>query len=513
MVLNQGIQCYGRDGLINRMLALAEERRCVLLFGGRQAGKTTILQHAERVSIQRLLGSENFGEGALAVYVNLMAMPFDASPATFYRYLIDRTVDVCAMQFKHERSLVHEGFGQIGDVETTEAFASQIERLLRVTDSVRRVTFLLDEAVRVLGRRFPRAFQDNLFSLLYVDQSEGAQRVSFVLSGAQELAKFCEDETSPLGSRAAQLDIVNLGFDTFSDFVCSRTATTDEYSPRQLYKETGGHAGLGSRLIERCARIGLTDASTLQELSIEVADESRNLFENWMARFSEGGRVVLKWLAAHQDGLQRREIAQLLEDDGRDRFGAERIWHELQYVGVCGVDGEGRITKCNDLFWRYYSEFDLDELAGTTDERLVWDLIKETEILLRKLIFRRYSEKWPRKAIEMMKKPLKGEWEDIEEIQRKSESSFPFSPEHKRELMDCMYLGQLGTLIVTNQAWDLFRELFGEKREFQRKLNEISPVRHHEAHFAPVPAKELLRCRLACDDLLVILKQEIGEVS
>lgn len=509
MVLKGRSQCFGRDDLINKMLALADERRCVLLFGGRQAGKTTMLQHAERVSARKALVSGNFGEGSLAVYVNLMAMSYDACPATFYRYLIERMAAVCTATFENVRSLVSEAVVDVGSIETTEAFAIETERLLQVTGRVGRVTFLLDEAARVLGSRFPRAFQDNLFSMLYVDQSESAQRVSLVFSGAQELARFCEDDTSPLGSRAAQLNIVNLEFGAFSDFVRDRMSTADGDLQWQLFDRTGGHAGLGSRFIERCVGRSLTDATGLQELSIEVEGESRRLFEHWMAHFSGGGRVILEWFAVHQIGLGRREIAQLLEDNGMDRFGAERIWHELQYVGVCNVDGKGRLTKCNDLFWRYYGEFDLGELAGTTDEALVWELIKETEILLRKLVFKKYYDEWSERGVMMMSRTLKGEWEEIKGRQLKT--VFPFSPEHQRPLMDCMYLGQLGTLIETNQAWNLFKELFGEKHEFQRRLKEISPVRSHVAHFATVPPKELQRCRIACDDLLVILRQVVGE--
>ena len=92
--------------------------------------------------------------------------------------------------------------------------------------------------------------------MLYVDRSETAERVALVFSGAQELAGFCEDETSPLGSRAEQLNVVNLGFGAFSEFVHNRMPTTDERVRRYLFEETGGHAGLGSRLIERCADRG-----------------------------------------------------------------------------------------------------------------------------------------------------------------------------------------------------------------------------------------------------------------
>ena len=159
MVVNKRAPCYGRDDLIRRMLELADERRCVLLFGGRQAGKTTMLQHAQRVAVSRLCRSGRYSEETVAVYVNLMALPYNAGPSEFYGYLVDQVVAVCADVFDDVRSVVAEGSGQVRSIDTTEVFVEALERLLRATHGVRRVIFLLDEAGRVLGRRFPRAFQ------------------------------------------------------------------------------------------------------------------------------------------------------------------------------------------------------------------------------------------------------------------------------------------------------------------------------------------------------------------
>ena len=249
----------------------------------------------------------------------------------------------------------------------------------------------------------------------------------------------------------------------------------------------------------------------MQEVSLQVADGSRRLFEHWMAHFSEDARVALKRIATQQVGLRRREVAQLLADGGRDRFGAERTWHELQYVGVCKVDGEGRLTKCNALFWRYYQEFEPGDLVGTADEERVWDLIKETEVSLRSLVYRKYGEKWPGREVVMMKRVLGEEWKKVEKVRSQAKAAYPLSPGQERALMDCMYLGQLGALMEHNQAWDIFKGSFGDKRELGRMLKNIYPVRNDIAHFVPVPSKELQRCGIACDDVLVIVRQATDE--
>lgn len=511
MVVDRRAPCYGRDDLIRTMLELADDRRCLLLFGGRQAGKTTMLRHAERVSLARLHQSGGYSEETLAVYVNLMALPYDAGPSEFYRFLLDRAVVVCADVFDEVRRVMAEADGQVRTIPTTDAFGEELQHLLRATHGVRRVIFLLDEAGRVLGRRFPRAFQDNLYSLLYVDQSDTAERVALVFSGAQELAGFCEDETSPLGSRAEQLDVVNLGFDAFSEFIHDRMPTANERVREHLFEETGGHAGLAARLVETCADRGATSVDRVQVVTQQVADGSRRLFEHWMAHFSEDARVALKWIATQPISLRRGEVAQLLADGGRDRFGAERTWHELQYVGVSKVDSEGRLAKCNALFWRYYQEFAPGSMVNTADELRIWDLIKETEVALRSLVYMKYREKWPGREVAMMKRVLRDEWKSVEKVRRQAKAAYPLSPSYERPLMDCMYLGQLGALVESNQAWDMFKGLFGDKREFGRMLRHIFPVRNDIAHFVTVPPKELQRCGITCDDMLVILRQVIDE--
>ena len=227
-----------------------------------------------------------------------------------------------------------------------------------------------------------------------------------------------------------------------------------------------------------------------------------------MAHFSEDARVALNRLATQEVSFERREVAQFLEDDGRDRFGAEGVWYELQYVGVCRLDDNRMLTKCNALFWRYYDEFvGWEQSFETDDEGRTWDVIRKTEIALRTLVYRKYSEKWPGREFKMMKKVLGKDWQTIEKVRNQAQSAYPLSPSHQRMLMDCMYLGQLGALMESNQAWGIFKELFGDKREFGRMLKAIFPVRNDIAHFVSVPPKELKRCEIACDDVLVMVNR------
>lgn len=505
-------RCFGRDDLIQRMLGAAAERRCVLLFGGRQAGKTTMLQHAENMAVARLRGTEEYGEEHLAVFVDLMALPLEAAPPEFYGYL--------AAQLERVRLRIAGGGGHPGKeaaparaIGTTDAFAETCGTMIRGIPRVGRVSFLLDEAGRVLGRRFPRGFQDNLFSMLYVAPSTATEQVAFVFSGAQELSRFSEDETSPLGSRAQHLGLENLGYDALTEFVYERMGAASEDVVSHAFRETGGHAGLAMRFITQCVTVDSLGEEQLIAVSRQVADDARDLFRHWVDRLSAGARLALERLGAGPSALKRPELGQVLVEGGRDRFGADRVWRELQYVGICAEDSRGRLTPCARLFWRYCAEFDSPGDAGMREHKRdvlpseieVRNRIDETETTLRRLVWKKYDEKWPGRGERMMERVLGPEWKKVEERHEKKHSAYRFS-QREVTVMDSMYLGELRNLILSNQAWELFRSVFGDRGTVETKIGETIPVRNDFAHPAPIPRKELWRCWIACDDMLTMMR-------
>ena len=74
-------------------------------------------------------------------------------------------------------------------------------------------------------------------------------------------------------------------------------------------------------------------------------------------------------------------------------------------------------------------------------------------------------------------------------------------------MLNYVYLGQLSQLMVVREAWDMFSNLFRDKRELEDMIADIMPVRNDSAHFRTVPERELLRCKLRCEDLLHILNE------
>ncbi|MDZ3825625.1 hypothetical protein [Pseudomonas monsensis] len=77
------ISFVGREDLIKEILISVKKHGAVLLFGGRQSGKTTLLR-----KLAEIVGSKKANINALSdldvpVFVDLMRLPVDATPADF----------------------------------------------------------------------------------------------------------------------------------------------------------------------------------------------------------------------------------------------------------------------------------------------------------------------------------------------------------------------------------------------------------------------------------------------
>ena len=143
-------------------------------------------------------------------------------------------------------------------------------------------------------------------------------------------------------------------------------------------------------------------------------------------------------------------------------------------------------------------------------ERDVWQNIEETELALRRLVEHRYVDTWPRDLTARVRQSIGDEsWRKIQDNVKKSLKKYPYSKDKvQKGIIHHLYLGQLMILMVETSGWPLFQHLFRDKRQLQDLMSAIMPVRNDRAHFAQVPQKELDRCRIACDDLLVIASAE-----
>src|ERR1035437_8567844 len=231
--------CFGREQLLGALVDGAANCGCVLLFGGRQSGKTTVLRAVEKDLANNVAASTSNCHVQLPVYVDLMRLHYEATPVDFFDLLVERAICTCARQIRGFEGVARSAGGDPGSVDR---FRSQILAARDCAGVDIHFVFLIDEAKRVLTSRFPRGFQDNLFSLMF---GSASGPYSFVLVGAQELYKLCEDSTSPIGSRALKKFVCNLSLDAVGEIVRSFQLQIEETSLHErralVYHHTSGH--------------------------------------------------------------------------------------------------------------------------------------------------------------------------------------------------------------------------------------------------------------------------------
>jgi hypothetical protein len=510
-------QCVGRDRICTDLVDATRRTNAVLLFGGRQAGKTTILLKV-RDRLSEMVGNvSKVGYLDVPVYVDLTRLPYDATPAAFFDLLSRKAAESCRSQIS--------GFS-VRDTQSTSQSADLLEEFIGSLRSIQqccgevevRFVFLLDEAKRILGDRFPRGFQDNLFSLLFGEFAGTDYSASMVFAGGQHLYAFSEDDTSPIGSRARSLFVSNLTLTAIKDLaalvwpdLCEETcAKVAEY----ICERTGGQAGLVARFIEELSGADgpANVINMLESAENSVLNSNKGLFENWTLSLTEECQVVVAALM-HRGAMQLTEVSTVLHDHGFSRFTAPRVTEELQYMGIA-VAKERLLEPANEIFSTYWKSLDVP-IVESSSASTVWGSIEEAELSLRQLISRKLSEAFGSQSEKIVSEILGAKaWADIQDTMQKSAAKYRRSRERvERDVYSCMYFGHLKTLIVSGRTWHLYKHMFRDKRELEDMTNAIMPVRNDRAHFSTVPSKELERCRIACDDLLVISERELDAMG
>ena len=152
---------------------------------------------------------------------------------------------------------------------------------------------------------------------------------------------------------------------------------------------------------------------------------------------------------------------------------------------------------------------------AAADEKRAWALIEELELELRGLVRTRAETKWgPTADARILKLVSEQEQADIERNKAKHLAAYPLSQARpEAHLLDYFYLGQLVTMLLSNELWVDVKPMFKEKDQLQRTVASISKVRNDRAHFRAVPEKELQRCVLACDDLLTAIRSQPSGIA
>ena len=207
------------------------------------------------------------------------------------------------------------------------------------------------------------------------------------------------------------------------------------------------------------------------------------------ARFSDAAWDRMCRLHALPSGWEQMEYAQFLND-------------RRQLMAAIIRQGYESLLSTAD------EAADGMDLVATSDEHAVWRRVEDVELRLRKLVADRYAQKWGAGVTDRIRRMLGDEaWATIEKNREKHQKQYPLSPGAPSvDALAYAYLGQLSQLMLANDAWDMFRAHFKDKRQLEDIVKSITPVRNDRAHFRQVPVRELQRCQIACDDLLALVQ-------
>lgn len=335
--------CFGRDELCKNVKRLAAHDSSVLLFGGRQCGKTTVLLKIAQDLGELRYDVSQLAEAEIPVYIDLMQLPHDAGPSDVFELFLKLGTEACHRQIIGLTD---------GDSPGKSVRATRLEDVIAGLASLNEHTgdvdvsflFLLDEAKRILGGRFSRGFQDNLFALLYGNH-EVASRCRIVFAGAQDLYQFADDDTSPIASRAARQLLLNLRHEHVLDVVKATHRELDlaEHERRAalIYEVTGGQTGLTTMLSRRLTtRSALSDEEFRSEVE-HLQAERRNLFDVWREALSPEARAVHDLIIPASAPLDRATILRKLELQRLDPARWDWARDELQFTGIAWAEGDG----------------------------------------------------------------------------------------------------------------------------------------------------------------------------
>lgn len=144
-----------------------------------------------------------------------------------------------------------------------------------------------------------------------------------------------------------------------------------------------------------------------------------------------------------------------------------------------------------------------DYWTGTPTEQQVWRQIETLELALRELVNAKYEKRWGAGIEDKLRSVLGSDsWQTIQRNREKYQKQYGPAKDGPKEIFQFCYLGQLVQLMLANQAWEMFKDVFRDKRELQDMIGAIQPVRNDAAHFRSVPERELTRCKLVVEDFL-----------
>lgn len=515
----QGREFFGRSKFIQDVVSQIRRGNHLGMYGLRKVGKTSI--------IKSLIARRNsLAPELILLHIDLLATPSCSREYTYLLYLVavqlrESLPTEARSELKLKllnKSYRLEGYESIDKDAFTRALDSELRVLLPWAEKTKhRVVLVLDE----IEELFPsvsghKGFQNYNEFLAYVrglSQSVGPITLMVVgvnpnISEAQLLGKqknpmfgfFSTRYVPPLAPEDTKEMLRVLGRSSGVKF--------EHTAVEHITDLLGGHPFLTRRFCSLLIK-GVERPAVVSKGDVEARHEA--FLRQDGSSFAEMVAVVQDFYPDEFDTLQRIAI------HGRipfEEIGRQVLAHLEGYQLVEESDGEVRIRNRMMSDWlggvrRKRLALEKGEttpshkVSGVAGEALE-DQIRCVELGLRDCIREVLDRRWGSLTEKRIRMSIGVEAASAAE--ERMGKSLRVYGERPFDLLDFLYLGELNA-VISGHEWCLFREIFKDKREFERNMRIIAPSRSEVQHFRKLPPREALRAQLAASDLLTALEE------
>lgn len=162
-----------------------------------------------------------------------------------------------------------------------------------------------------------------------------------------------------------------------------------------------------------------------------------------------------------------------------------------------------------ELLLNAHVKYTSDGLNSEVIQYQAKNLVEKVERRLRKVISKKYQHQFSQSWVQHIESKYKPMYERWQRYMRKDQAAFKIYDNYSPEILEYALIEDLRDLIVAQ--WHLFKDIFDfghpdrNKSIFYDKIAQIISVRNTLAHHRLPPENELLRTRVLCTDILLVL--------
>lgn len=520
----EGVDLFvGRISMVEDMARRVCHGQSFAVLGGTRMGKTSLL-----LQIKRALGelSQNLvGRVVGPIFLSTHQFGKLSRSSIFAEILEEMSYFVAPQAQDTLRDAVGElRKGNVAEDNTYDHFYRSVRAIMR-EDEEFQLFVMLDEIDELKSFEWSHVFFTNLRHL--IGESHVRERVNTVVAGTLSAEDLWNTAGSPFHNMVTVTELHLMADDEVRKLFPN--GFDGGLPPRieaELLREVGGHPYLAQFFLCKIWEYqqemgGSLEGIDLDSIGRRFLKERRGDFPRWWSACSVDARRMFVEMAQLGEDFRRSQVIEACDYDVD--LAAEVLDH-LMVNGLIREIERNRYEVGGGLFARWalersrtkrstYKPVDTAEIDAVAppegNDQDVWRDIELVELAMRELIRSRYQVRWG-DSVGVRIHQILGDrvFADLLSARASAERRYPLSDDRREgDLFDFCYIGQLEQLIRAPMAWDMFKDLFDDKRKLRGWFEAIHPVRNDRAHFREVPRRETERCRVACGDLLAIARR------